>query len=191
MRMQAPLLARMRAAITKAAVQALGVRDLFGNPAERLPGGWQRGLQLEPIGALTAFGAVWACNTRIANDIGKLEPLLLQRQSDGTWQRASEASPYWRPLRKPNNFQNRVQFLVLWVTFKLLFGNVYALKLRDERTMVRSLFILDPRRVTPMVTGWVLNIIKIAEADTFTPFVILRCVGVIVAFLGMILGWIG
>lgn len=41
------------------------------------------------------------------------------------------------------------------------------------------------------VTGWVLNIIKIAEADTFTPFVILRCVGVIVAFLGMILGWIG
>ena len=98
MRLQAPLLARMRAAITKAAVQALGVRDLFGNPAERLPGGWQRGLQLEPIGALTAFGAVWACNTRIANDIGKLEPLLLQRQSDGTWQRAPDASPYWLPL---------------------------------------------------------------------------------------------
>lgn len=39
--------------------------------------------------------------------------------------------------------------------------------------------------------GWVLNIIKIAEADTLTPFVILRCVGVIVAFLGMVLGWIG
>lgn len=153
MRLQAPLLARMRAAITKAAVQALGVRDLFGNPRDWSPGAWQRGLQLEPIGALTAFGAVWACNTRIANDIGKLEPLLLQRQSDGTWQRAPDASPYWRPLRKPNNFQNRVQFLVLWVTFKLLFGNVYALKLRDERTMVRSLFILDPRRVTPMVTA--------------------------------------
>lgn len=39
--------------------------------------------------------------------------------------------------------------------------------------------------------GWVLNIIKIAEADSLTPFVILRCVGVLVAFLGMVLGWIG
>ena len=39
--------------------------------------------------------------------------------------------------------------------------------------------------------GWVLNIIKIAEADAFTPFVILRCVGAIVVFLGAVLGWIG
>ncbi len=39
--------------------------------------------------------------------------------------------------------------------------------------------------------GWVLNIIKIAEADTVTPMVILRCVGVVIAFLGMVLGWIG
>lgn len=39
--------------------------------------------------------------------------------------------------------------------------------------------------------GWVLNIIKIAEADSFTPFVILRCVGAIVVFLGAVLGWIG
>lgn len=152
MRLQAPLLARMRAAIMKAAVQALGVRDLFGNPAERRPGGWQQGLQLEPIGALTSFGAVWACNTRIANDIGKLEPVLLKKQTDGTWQRAPDNSPFWTALRKPNGFQNRVQFLVLWITFKLLFGNVYALKARDARTMVVALYILDPRRVTPMVT---------------------------------------
>lgn len=52
-----------------------------------------------------------------------------------------------------------------------------------------ALFILG--LVGAGAAGWVLNIIKIAEADTFTPFVILRCVGVIVAFLGMILGWIG
>ncbi len=41
------------------------------------------------------------------------------------------------------------------------------------------------------MAGWVMNIIKIAEADTFTPFVILRCVGAVIVFLGMILGWIG
>ena len=39
--------------------------------------------------------------------------------------------------------------------------------------------------------GWVMNIMKIAEADTVTPFVILRCVGAVIVFLGMILGWIG
>lgn len=41
------------------------------------------------------------------------------------------------------------------------------------------------------MAGWVMNIIKIAEADTFTPFVILRCVGAVIVFLGMILGWVG
>lgn len=41
------------------------------------------------------------------------------------------------------------------------------------------------------MAGWVMNIMKIAEADTVTPFVILRCVAVPFVFLGMILGWIG
>ncbi len=41
------------------------------------------------------------------------------------------------------------------------------------------------------VTGWVLNILKIAEADTVTPMVIVRCIGTVVVFLGMVLGWIG
>ncbi len=39
--------------------------------------------------------------------------------------------------------------------------------------------------------GWVMNIMKIAEADTVTPFVILRCVGAVIVFLGMVLGWVG
>ena len=41
------------------------------------------------------------------------------------------------------------------------------------------------------MAGWVMNIIKIAEADTVTPFVILRCVGAGIVFLGAVLGWIG
>ena len=51
--------------------------------------------------------------------------------------------------------------------------------------------VLISALVAAGAVGWVLNIIKIAEADSFTPFVILRCVGAIVVFLGMILGWIG
>lgn len=39
--------------------------------------------------------------------------------------------------------------------------------------------------------GWVMNIIKIAEAGEFTAMVALRCIGVLVVFLGAILGWIG
>ena len=147
------LFTRMRVAVAKAAVSALGVRDLFGPGREWRTGAWQSGaMQLAPVGELTRFSAVWACVTRIANDIGKLEPVLQRRQANGTWQRADDSSPFWAPLRKPNGFQNRVQFLVLWLLFKLLFGNVYAIKQRDARGMVTRLYILDPRRVTPMVT---------------------------------------
>ena len=54
---------------------------------------------------------------------------------------------------------------------------------------VGALFILA--LVIAGAIGWVMNIIKIAEADTVTPFVILRCVGAVIVFLGMVLGWIG
>jgi phage portal protein BeeE len=39
-------------------------------------------------------------------------------------------------LRKPNHFQNRIQFITLWLTYKLMRGNAYALKVRDGRGMV-------------------------------------------------------
>lgn len=42
------------------------------------------------------------------------------------------------------------------------------------------------------VIGWIMNIIKIvgAIADPVTAMFILRCVGIIVAPLGAILGWV-
>lgn len=136
---------------TKAAVSALGVRDVFGLVRESFAGAWQKGVVVDPIGDLTAFGAVYACLTLIANDIGKLRPCLLEVGDTKT--PAMDAAPHWRALRKPNAYQTRQQFYRAWLISKLIFGNVYVLKVREEfRGMVAGMHILDPRRVTPMVT---------------------------------------
>lgn len=119
---------------------------------EPYAGAWQRGHQVDPIGCITSFGAVYACISRIANDVAKLEPRYMQKQDDGTWLPAPDNSPFWITLRKPNPYQNRIQFFTYWLVCKLLYGNAYAIKMRDERRMVNRLCLLDPRRVTPMVT---------------------------------------
>jgi HK97 family phage portal protein len=127
-------------------------RGGWGWVREPFAGGWQMGeVQPDPIGSLTAFGAVYACVSRIANDIAKLEPRLMQL--DAIWQPAPSTSPHWIPLRKPNGFQNRIQFFAYWLICKLLHGNAYVLKVRDERNMVAKLYLLDPRRVKPLVTS--------------------------------------
>lgn len=125
---------------------------LFGWVRESFASAWQNGVTIDPVGTITSFGAVFACISRIATDIAKLEPVLLS-QDAGILVPAPADSPFWRPLKRPNNFQNRIQFLMFWVVCKLLFGNAYALKIRNDlRGMVTQLILLDPRRVTPMVT---------------------------------------
>ena len=127
------------------------VRGGWGWLREPYGGAWQQGVQVDPIGGLTSFGAVYACISRISNDIGKLEPRLM-KLLDGIWGVADANAPHWKVLRKPNNFQNRIQFFTYWLICKLLHGNAYALKARDDRNMVAALYLLDPRRVTPLVT---------------------------------------
>jgi HK97 family phage portal protein len=124
---------------------------LLGWVREPMAGGWQRGVTVDPLGGLTSFAAVYACVSRIANDIAKLEPMVMERADSGMWVPLKN-SPFSIPLSKPNDYQNRIQFYTWWMVTKLLYGNAYALKLRDNRTMVSRLYMLDPRRVTPMVT---------------------------------------
>lgn len=120
-------------------------------PQEPFAGAWQRNMECLPPHELTQFSAVFACTSRIANDVSKLEPRLMELK-DGIWEPAPSTNPYWRPLVRPNSLQNRIQFFQWWMVCKLLRGNAYALKLRDGRGMVDRLIGLDPRRVTPMVT---------------------------------------
>jgi HK97 family phage portal protein len=107
-------------------------------------GAWQcnRELRFEDI---TAFHAVFACITLIASDISKLGVSVI-RLEGGVWQQST--SPTYDPLlRTPNHYQNYIQFWESWILSKLLRGNTYVLKGRDQRNVVNRLYVLDPNRV--------------------------------------------
>jgi HK97 family phage portal protein len=89
--------------------------------------------------------------TLIASDLSKLRVKLVERDRDGIWQETS--NPAYSPvIRKPNAIQTRVQFWENWWLSKLSNGNVYALKVRDNRRVVTALYILDPQRVQTLVS---------------------------------------
>jgi HK97 family phage portal protein len=98
-----------------------------------------------------AFHAVYACETLIAADVGKLRYMLIEYDDDGLWEETDSAA-FSPVLRKPNRFQNHIQFKEWWITSKLTRGNAYAIKERDARGVVVAMYLLDPCRVTPMVT---------------------------------------
>lgn len=116
---------------------------------EPFTGAWQRNRELK-VDTVAAHHAVYACVTLIANDVGKLRPRLMRLSEHGIWEETT--SPSFSPvLRKPNRFQNHIQFKEWWATSKLLRGNAYALKERDERGVVAALYLLDPTRVKVLV----------------------------------------
>ena len=63
-----------------------------------------------------------------------------------------ENAAYSPVLRKPNGFQTAQQFRECWMLSKLMQGNAYILKRRDNRGVVIELYVLDPCRVQPMVS---------------------------------------
>jgi len=113
-------------------------------------GAWQRDIEWTTDTVL-AHHAVYACITLIASDIGKLRPKLVLKDADGIWTE-TESAAFGPVLRKPNRYQNHIQFKEWWITSKLIHGNAYALKDRDRRGVVVALYLLDPSRVTVMVS---------------------------------------
>lgn len=112
---------------------------------EPYTGAWQRN-QEWTTDTVLAHHAVYACITRIAQDIGKLRPKLVEKDEDGIWSEI-ENTAHSPVLRRPNHFQNHIQFKEWWTTSKLVHGNAYALLDRDGRGVVRSMYLLDPQRV--------------------------------------------
>jgi phage portal protein BeeE len=49
-------------------------------------------------------------------------------------------------LVRPNNYQTVIQFLEQWLIQKLLYGNTYVLKQRDDRARVIALYVLASQR---------------------------------------------
>lgn len=116
---------------------------------EPYQGAWQRNEELTADQA-TAFHAVFSCHTLICSDIAKLALLLVVKQGN-VWEETT--NPAYSPvLRKPNHFQTVVQFVENWVNSKLSRGNAYLLKRRDGRGVVTALYVLNPDRVTPLVS---------------------------------------
>lgn len=126
-------------------------RGLFGPILESFAGAWQKNVAIDCTENILKFSAVYACVALIADDISKLRLRLVELGSDGIWRETSSAA-FSPVLRKPNRYQTYIQFLGQWIVSKLLWGNAYVLKERDLRQIVIAMYVLDPSRVTPMVT---------------------------------------
>ena len=112
-------------------------------------GAWQNNDELATTDVLSS-SAVFACVTIIASDIGKLGLRLVAEDEHGIW--TPTTSPAFSPvLRKPNRYQTRIKFVEQWITSKLVHGNTYVIKQRDERGVVRALYVLDPTKVCPLI----------------------------------------
>lgn len=139
---------------TKAARPALSApihgRGGWWRILESYPGAWQQNVEVKYDSVLSNH-ADFACRTLIASDIAKLRIKLVQRDENGIWSEVTNAA-YSPVLRKPNHFQNRIQFMECWILSKLQRGNTYVLKKRDARGVVVKLFVLDPGLVTPLVS---------------------------------------
>lgn len=126
------------------------VRGGWRRILEPFTGAWQRNMEEKQTDLLT-YPTLYACIYRIASDIGKLPFSLRQRSASGVW--TEVANPAYDPvLRKPNDYQTAAQFREQWMLCKLVAGNTYALKRRDNRGVVTELYVLDPERVLPMVS---------------------------------------
>lgn len=116
--------------------------------SEPFEGAWQAGATASKADML-AHGAVYACVSLIASDIGKL-PIAVTRRENGIWLAADSA--FDTLLRQPNSYQNRAQFFTAWTVSKLLHGNTYAFKVRDGYGRIIGLKLLDPAKVKILVS---------------------------------------
>jgi HK97 family phage portal protein len=118
---------------------------------ESFTGAWQRNVEVK-FDSVLANHADFACRTLIASDISKLRPKLVRNIGEDVWEET--VNPAYSPvLRKPNHFQNRIQFFESWILSKLQRGNTYVLKQRDGRGVVVRLYVLDPALVTPLIAN--------------------------------------
>lgn len=136
---------------------------------EPFSGAWQRNLE-ERRETVLCYPTLYACLSRISQDIGKLPFRLMSKGDNGIWKEVQ--NPAYTPvLQKPNNYQTAQQFREAWAMSKLIHGNTYILKQRDARRVVTRLYVLDPCAVMPMVSdsGDVFYQINYNNAENLLP----------------------
>lgn len=128
----------------------VGSRGWFPWVREPYTGAWQKNDEWT-VDTVLSHPIVFACITQISNDIGKLRAKLMELDNGGIWKEA--ASPSFSPvLKRPNRYQNHIQFKQWWIMSKLSRGNTFALKQRDNRGIVTALYIMDPCRTEVLVS---------------------------------------
>lgn len=131
------------------ALSPVSARSSWWPIFESYNGAWQSNVEVDRDSVL-ANPYVFACQALISRDISKLRVKLVAK-TGYIWNETQDAahSPL---LRKPNPMQTRNQFWETWILSKLSRGNTFVLKRRDARGKVVALYILDPDRVTPLVS---------------------------------------
>jgi HK97 family phage portal protein len=125
-------------------------RGWFPLFSESYIGAWQQNVEVRLADVLT-HPIVFACIALISQAAGKLEIKLKELdESTDIWM-DTDRSAFSPVLRKPNHFQNRIEFIEQWLVSKLSHGNTYVLKVRDIRSVVTAMYVLDPCRVIPLV----------------------------------------
>jgi HK97 family phage portal protein len=117
---------------------------------ESFPGAWQHNVEVR-FDSVVTFSTVYACVTLIASDIGKLCLKLVQEDEQAEIWKDIDAPAFSPLLLKPNHYQIRQKFIEQWVTSKLLHGNAYVLKERDNRNVVTRMYVLDPLLTRPLI----------------------------------------
>lgn len=148
--------------------------NVFDN-TDRPPGAFQKDLHCDPA-EISRNWAVFACQTLIAGDMGKMHIRLMERSVDGIEVEKDVAS-FSPVLRKPNNFQTQQKFIEQWILSKITYGNAYVALSRDARQVVTAMTVLDPSMVTPLVAsdGSVFYrlgedaLAQVHESDTIVP----------------------
>lgn len=117
---------------------------------ESFSGAWQNNVEISQDTVLS-YHAVYACLSLISSDISKLPFKLVKKQQNGRWVEYYDAQ-ITKLLKNPNPFQNGIKFRESWVLSKLSNGNAYVYKARDNRGKIAALYVLDPTRVTPLIS---------------------------------------
>jgi len=117
---------------------------------ESFPGAWQQNV-IVTANSAASNPAVYACITLIASDIGKISLRLVEENDDDIWEETQSAA-FSPVLREPNRYQTINKFIEQWIVSKLMWGNAYVLKERDNRGVVVALYVLNPAYVTTLIT---------------------------------------
>lgn len=122
----------------------------WGVIRESYTGAWQSNVEVRADTALSYY-AVYSCLRLVTTDMGKMCLRLVEQDDNGIWSETTSAA-FSPVLREPNRYQTINKFIEQWILSKLMNGNTYVLKVRDQRRVVTSMHVLDPSRVKPLVT---------------------------------------